>query len=452
MKAQKSLLWLLLVTVVTVSCKKEYSYEKGRTNPSSGSLQSGTTGDCLGSAVGGVYKEDTTLTDSNYVDVKVDVNIAGDYTIRTDTINGFYFSASGSFSATGQNTVRLQGTGKPQAVGSNIFTVTYDSSQCTFSINTLVGSGSGGTAVYALQGSPGNCVPGSTQGTYAVGIATNSSNTATVNVDVTTVGTYSIVTTTVNGVTFTASGTFSGPGAQAIVLNAGGTPTAEGSFTVPVTVGSTTCSFPLTVVSGAIDYFPRTTNSNWSYQFDSNPMDTLYQNVISQTQSALGNTYNVFMYNDGSVTDTLGYFRKASGDYYQYLDVGFLFGLDHDVWGEYIFLKDNVAAGTSWTSSVFTDTYTDTTTNSTVPISVRFKETIQQKDVAVTVQGTTYQNTIVVLEEYEYSLNGGSTWSQFPFSSTNYYARNVGLIKLDFVDSSGGANSYLQELTRSQVF
>jgi len=266
------------------------------------------------------------------------------------------------------------------------------------------------------------------------------------------VGTYSIVTTAVNGVTFSASGTFSGAGAQAIVLNASGTPTAEGSFTVPVTVGSTTCSFPLTVVSGVIDYFPRTTNSNWSYQFDSNPMDTLFQNVISQTQSAMGNTYNIFMYNDGSGADTLGYFRKASGDYYQYMDVGFFFGLDHDVWGEYIFLKDNVAAGTSWTSGVFTDTYTDTTSGSTVPISVRFKETIQQKDVAVTVQGTTYQNTIVVLEEYEYSFDGGATWTPLPFSSTNSYARNVGLIKLDFVDNSGSANSYLQELTRSEVF
>ena len=69
-------------------------------NPSSGSLQSGTTGDCLGSVVGGVYKADTTLADSNYVDVKVDVTTAGDYTISTDTINGFYFSGAGLFTAT----------------------------------------------------------------------------------------------------------------------------------------------------------------------------------------------------------------------------------------------------------------------------------------------------------------------------------------------------------------
>src|SRR6185295_4766172 len=115
MKAQKSLFWLALLSTFVMACKKEHSYEKGITNPSSGSLQSGTTGDCLGSSVGGFYKVDTTLTDSNYVDVKVDVTVAGDYTISTDTINGFYFSAAGAFSATGENTVRLQGAGTPQA-------------------------------------------------------------------------------------------------------------------------------------------------------------------------------------------------------------------------------------------------------------------------------------------------------------------------------------------------
>jgi len=448
MKAQKSLFWLLLLTIFVISCKKEHSYEEGITNPSSGSLQSGTTGDCLGSVVGGFYKVDTTLTDSNYVDVKVDVTIAGDYKISTDTINGFYFSAAGSFAATGENTVRLQGSGTPQAVGTYIFTVTYDTTQCTFSVTTLLGSGSGGTAVYALQGSPGNCIPGTTQGTYAVGVATTSSNTATVNVDVTAVGTYSIVTTAVNGITFSASGTFSGPGPQAIVLNATGTPAAEGTFPVPVTVGSTTCSFPLTVVSGVIDYFPRTTNSNWSYQLTAT--DTLYQYAIPNTQSALGNTYNIFMYDDGSVADTLGYFRKASGDYYQYLNLKSLFPIDQDIWGEYIFLKDNVAAGTSWNSATFSGTYTDPSTSTTVPFSVRFKETIQQKDVAVTVQGITYQNTIVVLEEYEYLLNG--TWSPFPITITNSFSRNIGLIKSDLVDNSGTGSNLTEELKRYQVF
>src|SRR5436190_3792217 len=216
MKPYKSLLWLLLLTGFLMSCEKEYSYERGVSNLSSGSLQSGTTGDCLGSLVAGTYKPGVSLADSNHVDVKVDVTTIGSYTISTDTINGFYFSAAGLFTATGENTVQLQGNGKPQTVGTNIFIVTYDSTICTFSIN----------------------------------------------------------------------------------------------------------------VSGEIDYFPRTAQSNWSCEFDNNPMDTVFKNVIPQTKSAMGNTYNIFMFNDGSGADTLGYFRKASGDYYEYVDVANLFGLD----------------------------------------------------------------------------------------------------------------------------
>lgn len=450
MKTNKSLLWVLSLIIIVWSCQKEKSFENGPGSTSAGSLQAGGTGDCLGSAVAGTYKKDTALGSANYVDVKVDVTTAGTYTISTDTINGFFFKGTGTFSATGVSTVRLQGTGKPAAEGTNIFTVTYDSTQCTFSVLVIPGS-TGGTAVYALQGSPNNCVPGTTQGTYTEGMPTSTNNTAIINVDVTSVGTYSIVTTAVNGIIFSASGTFSSPGAQAIVLNANGTPTAAGSFTIPVTLATTNCSFPLTVAAAVIDYFPRVVDDNWSYRFDNNSSDTVYQNVITQTQSALGNTYNVFMFDDGSSVDTLGYYRKTTaGDYFQYLDLGFFFGLDHEIWGEYIFLKDYAAVNDTWTSAVFSDTYTDST--GTFPISVRFKETIQQKDVPVTVQSTAYQNVIIVKEEYEYSFDSGATWTALPFSSLNYYARNIGLIKLEFTDASGAGNSYLQELTRYQVF
>jgi hypothetical protein len=63
----------------------------------------------------------------------------------------------------------------------------------------------------------------------------------TITATVTTVGTYSISTTN-NGVTFAASGTFAGTGAQTIVLTATGTPTCAfcHSFTLNTTPS---CSF-----------------------------------------------------------------------------------------------------------------------------------------------------------------------------------------------------------------
>jgi hypothetical protein len=237
------------MVVIVISCQKEKSFEKGSASSSAGSLKSSATGDCLGNMVSGIYKKDTSLNSTNYVDVAIDVTKPGTFLVSTDTINGIYFRATGSFSTAGVDTVRLQGTGTPIASGTNIFTVSYDSSQCTFSIPTVDG-GSGGSSVFTLAGSPNACTGATVQGTYIAGVATNSTNTATIQVDVTTVGTYAITTTAVNGVSFSGSGTFSSTGAQPMTLAATGTPLAQGSFNIPISAGSSNCSFQLSVVQG----------------------------------------------------------------------------------------------------------------------------------------------------------------------------------------------------------
>lgn len=447
MKTYKPFVWFFLLIAFVSSCQKERSFENGNGTPSDGSLQSTTTGDCLGSFVNGVYKKDTALKSTNYVDVVVDVNAPGSFVISTDTINNFYFRATGNFVAAGVDTVRLQGVGKPTATGTNVFTVTYDSTQCTFSVTTIPG-GSGGTAVFTLAGSPGNCTPGTVSGSYNVGTALTVADSVTIQVNVTTAGTWSIVTSTLGGMTFTGSGTFTTTGIQNIKLVGSGTPTPAGTYNFPISAGTSTCSFTVTVTSLSNDYYPRTINSNWSYVFDAG--DTLYRNVISATKSAMGNTYNIFMQNDGTTVDSSGYFRKSGGDYYAYADIGYIFGLDQSVWGEYIFLKDNVASGTTWTSNNFAGNYTDSSTNQTYPVLVRIKETIQQKDVDVTVRGVVYHNTIVVKEEYEYSFDNGTNWTLSDVYSVYDFSRGIGLIKWEAFDTSGSILT--QELTRFQVF
>jgi hypothetical protein len=249
MKTYKSLLWFFLVVFLVISCQKEKSFEKGNVATSAGSLKSGTTGDCLGSLLSGIYKKDTVLNSTNYVDVQVDVSQPGSYVVSSDTVNGFYFRATGTFTTTGLDTVRLQGVGTPATAGTNIFTITYDSTQCTIAV-PIIDGGSGGTSVFTLAGSPNACTGASVQGIYTEGIAANSSNTATIDVNVTSVGTYAISTTAVDGITFSASGTFAAAGAQSVTLSASGTPTAAGSFTIPISAGSSGCSFQLTVVAG----------------------------------------------------------------------------------------------------------------------------------------------------------------------------------------------------------
>ena len=83
---------------------------------------------------------------------------------------------------------------------------------------------SNGTAIVSAYSCATASAGGLVVGSAASGV------TQTITANVTTVGTYSI-STTANEVTFAASGTFAGSGAQNIVLTATGTPTAAGSNT-----------------------------------------------------------------------------------------------------------------------------------------------------------------------------------------------------------------------------
>ena len=61
-------------------------------------------------------------------------------------------------------------------------------------------------------------------------------------------GLYSVTTNNANGVTFSASGVFSGTGAQTITLTSTNTPTAAGPFTYTPSGGG--CAFDVTYTSG----------------------------------------------------------------------------------------------------------------------------------------------------------------------------------------------------------
>ncbi|OAZ04546.1 hypothetical protein FLB_10630 [Flavobacterium succinicans] len=85
--------------------------------------------------------------------------------------------------------------------------------------------------------------PGSSVGTLLPGVAA-SGVTQIISANVDAVGSYSLSTNTVNGVTFTGSDTFSSTGnSQSITLTATGIPLASGTFTYTLNA----CSFTITV-------------------------------------------------------------------------------------------------------------------------------------------------------------------------------------------------------------
>ncbi len=400
-----------------------------------------TAGSCTGATPAGSYAVGVALNSSNTVPLSINVTTIGTYTI-TATTGGMTFSATGTFAAPGAQTVTLLGSGTPTTAGANTFPLTAGSSSCSFIVT--VGNASVGT----LGGQPGACTPFTVNGTYSAGVVLSGTNTIQIQANVTTAGVYSITTNTVNGMTFSASGTFAVTGVQPVTLTGTGTPTAAGTFSFTVTYGSSTCTLSVTVGAAVIDYFPRTVNSNWSYEFDDVFDDSLLSKVISPTHSALGNTYNIFMGTiDPTTTDTFGYFRKNAGQYFRYTNLADYLSFDDDQYVEFIFIKDDQATGHVW----YTPGYNGTLGGTAVQIRIKF--TILQKDVPVTVQGVTYQNTIVVEEKYEANVGGVWTSLDTVFGYyKDYYSRNIGWIKDEYFDGSGSTPTGVMEVRRYVVF
>ena len=252
MKFLRVFLSLLAAGVMFASCQKELSLEAGT---ATGTLKFDGTGDCLPILINGTYQKDTLLNASNYIDVQIDVVETGNYNILTDTVNGYSFSAIGQVAESGVQTIRLQGTGRPIAPSVDVFTVRFSGTTCQVNIIvTGTGGGGGGTSAFTLGGSPGACSGAVLSGTYTAGTAMTPSNTATLNVNVTAIGTYSLISPTVNGVTFSGTGTFTTTGPSTLVLTASGTPTTATTSNYTVTSGTSSCTFSVIYSSGATGY------------------------------------------------------------------------------------------------------------------------------------------------------------------------------------------------------
>jgi hypothetical protein len=111
------------------------------------------------------------------------------------------------------------------------------------------GANPGGTARYSIEGTPGSCSTPVVAGIYSVGLPMTPANTVTISVNVTVRGSYSMKTTSVNGVYFSGAGLFTTAGKQTIVLTGNGTPVRPGSFPyVPSTTN--TCNFSVSFNAG----------------------------------------------------------------------------------------------------------------------------------------------------------------------------------------------------------
>lgn len=240
--------------------------------PVAGTLGGGP-GACTPVTINGTYTQGVALTAANTVQVQITTAAIGPYSVSTNTVAGISFSASGTSTGATQ-TITLQGTGTPSATGAQNFTVTFGTSTCTFSINI----GSGGSAFTA------DCSSAIVDGLYEATSQLNCSNSVDIDVNVTSLGAYNISTTATNGMVFSASGTFTTLGNQTITLFGSGTPTAAGTFNIPMP-GTTPCTFPVTV-----DPAPTV---DWKFTVTNAP-STTYQGQTDDAQLNAAGTTVIF--------------------------------------------------------------------------------------------------------------------------------------------------------------
>jgi hypothetical protein len=390
---------------------------------SSGRTSNGVLGDSSGTCkpvtLAGTYSQGVPLTSANTVQLQVTVAIAGSYTIKTNAVNGVTFSKTGTFNSTGVQTVILVGSGTPTATGDQNFTVSYGNSQCDFTINFAP------PAMGTLGGGGGSCTPFAIAGTYQQGTPLDASNSVQIQVNVASLGSYSITTNSVNGVTFSKTGTFTATGVQAIFLTGSGTPVNAGLQNFTVSFGTGNCTFEITFSPGISgDYFPLTLNSNWTYSLvGGTSSDSVHTAVIAYSPTFGANSYKTIAAYDvpstGSAFDS-AYYRKPGGDYYEYAIFSNIIPFDQTIEGEFVFLKDNVPVGTTWTSPDISGTI------SNFPVTAYIKMTILEKAVPVTIATFNFPDVIKV--KYEYFITGDPNVLE---TDERWFAKNVGEIHDD---------------------
>lgn len=465
MKILKISLFILIATALFTSCQKEYSLEGNNLKVPDGSWE---FKDSLKQFIGNI---DTAFIDSSGSTKTLTLSgtsITGgeNFSLRLFTTGNFnvgsyraslaesefnYFTITktiyqanqlvGEFivniTSLANNMITGTFSGSAQDSAGNIKQITIGKFSSSINLNAA-----NGTATGTLGSLTGNCVPIFVAGTFTQGLPITATDTVKVQVNVATAGTYTISTNSVNGVVFSSSGTFTTTGLQDVFLIGTGTPVNSGTQNYTVTFGSSNCNFSITFAPGnpsTEDYFPLTLNSNWAYDIsDGVNTDSVLFQVINYTPTFAGVTYSTittdFIPPAGSPDSN--YFRKPGGDYYQYGDISSAFNFDNPVYGEGIFLKDNVIVGTTWQSPNFSGTI------SSVAVTGYTISTLLAKAVPVTIGTQSFSDVIKVKADFYFTAAPG-----IPVATRQaWYARGVGLIHQD----DGGTSTL--DIRRYQVF
>lgn len=243
----------MLIYNITEDCYNYWNHAEQEWKSLCGALgKSQFTFDCAAIQVKGNYVKGRELTSSHYLTIPVTVTKAGEYTFYATTVNGYSFFISGTFLKPGSYTIQAAGQGIPVAAQTDDLAINANGVDvtCTPPVKVNVQTD---IATYTL-----NCSSVSVHGTYLKGVALTSSNNITMNVNVSTPGSYIITTTMLNGVIFTTSGVFSSTGTSMVTLMGSGAPTVNENFEVTITsntsAGNAVCNAQIPITLPAMTY------------------------------------------------------------------------------------------------------------------------------------------------------------------------------------------------------
>lgn len=167
----------------------------------------------------GSLTEGTPLSLADTYTLSINVAEVGTYEITIRTTNGYAYSKSGLFTATGNYNIILDGQGAPVVSGNNPVTVTINSVDKTPTSCTLPPVNvNQASVVFSVI-----CNTATVNGTYTANKAIDGTNYIEVTLNVTSAGDLMLTTTSTNGLTFSSgSVTFSSTGNQPLRLYAAG--------------------------------------------------------------------------------------------------------------------------------------------------------------------------------------------------------------------------------------
>jgi hypothetical protein len=294
---------------------------------------------------------------------------------------------------------------------------------------------------YSYEGGPklsGYCTSLVPRGNYLVGKELTDSNFLLVGVHITSKGFYSITSDTVNGFSFSGSGTVADTGITELQLAAHGTPVTLETSLFTVQFDSSFCQAQVPVLdtlSNVVqttntDLFPLAENNVWSYDDLSYPPDSIVNTITgtSVLNSSLHYVVNTFISFFPATNES--YYRRLGVDYFGYEAVStFTSALDYapTIYDDINFLKEDCKVGQTWDTPI----YVGRTSLGLQVAQLRYEFRCIDADAIVAINGKTFLH-VYKIEMRPQAADVGAALQATGEIHTSYYARGIGLIYREF--------------------